>query len=73
MHEAFRQYVESMHPAFERLTAMAPVTIKDAPLQCIYLFSEISASVCGNTPFRFSTQSSRVRGSGLHARLPADW
>jgi predicted GIY-YIG superfamily endonuclease len=44
MHEAFRQYAESMHPSFERLMAMVPVTIrtlpKGAPSQCIYLFSE---------------------------------
>ena len=44
MHEAFRQYVESMHASFQRLTRMEPVTIatvpKDAPSECIYLFSE---------------------------------
>jgi hypothetical protein len=44
MHEAFREYVEALHPSFERLTAMAPVTIKtlpkNAPSECIYLFSE---------------------------------
>jgi predicted GIY-YIG superfamily endonuclease len=44
MHEAFREYVEALHPSFERLQAMEPVKIpnlpKDAPLQCIYLFSE---------------------------------
>jgi len=44
MNEAFSQYVEALHPAFERLVAMRPVTIatlpKEAPLQCIYLFSE---------------------------------
>lgn len=44
MNEAFSQYIEALHPAFERLLAMRPVTIatlpKDAPLQCIYLFSE---------------------------------
>lgn len=44
MNEAFRQYVEALHPAFERLVAMRPVAIstlpRDAPLQCIYLFSE---------------------------------
>lgn len=44
MHEAFQQYAESMHPSFERLMAMEPVTIhtlpKGSPAQCIYLFSE---------------------------------
>ena len=44
MHDAFRQYVESMHGSFERLTPMEPATIatvpKDAPSECIYLFSE---------------------------------
>jgi predicted GIY-YIG superfamily endonuclease len=44
MHLAFKQYVEALHPSFERLTTMKAVTIstlpKDAPSQCIYLFSE---------------------------------
>jgi len=44
MHEAFRDYVEALHPSFRRLIEMPPVTIKalprSAPLQCIYLFSE---------------------------------
>jgi predicted GIY-YIG superfamily endonuclease len=44
MHDAFRAYVESLHPAFERLIAMRPLSIgtlpKDAPSCCIYLFSE---------------------------------
>lgn len=44
MHQAFRDYVEALHPSFQRLIEMAPVTIKtlpkDAPFQCIYLFSE---------------------------------
>jgi predicted GIY-YIG superfamily endonuclease len=44
VHEAFRQYVDSMHGSFERLTSMEPVTIatlpKNAPHECIYLFSE---------------------------------
>jgi predicted GIY-YIG superfamily endonuclease len=44
MHESFREYVEALHPSFERLTGMEPVKIKalpiDAPSQCIYLFSE---------------------------------
>jgi hypothetical protein len=43
VHEAFRQYVESMHGAFERLTKMEPLTIstvpRTAPSECIYLFS----------------------------------
>jgi hypothetical protein len=42
--EAFSHYVEALHPAFGRLIAMHPMTIatlpKDAPLQCIYPFSE---------------------------------
>ena len=44
MHDAFRQYAESMQPSFKRLTGMEPVTIvkvpKNAPSECIYLFSE---------------------------------
>lgn len=44
MHEAFRQYVEALHPSFERLLRAEPVKIRnlprDAPAQCIYLFSE---------------------------------
>lgn len=44
MHEAFREYVEALHPSFERLLQAKPVKIKDlpkdAPAQCIYLFSE---------------------------------
>ncbi len=44
LHETFKEYVESMHGSFERLTGMEPVTIatvpKDAPSECIYLFSE---------------------------------
>src|SRR2546426_6325041 len=44
MHESFLSYAESLHPSFERLIAMSPVTIttlpRNAPLQCIYLFSE---------------------------------
>ena len=44
MEPAFERYVESLHPAFERLVAMTPVTIatlpRDAPAACVYLFSE---------------------------------
>ena len=44
MHSTFSQYVESLHALFERLIEMSPVTIatlpKDAPSQCIYLFSD---------------------------------
>lgn len=44
MHPSFSEYVESLHPSFERLIKMPPVTIatlpRDAPSQCIYLFSE---------------------------------
>jgi predicted GIY-YIG superfamily endonuclease len=44
LHESFKQYVESMHGSFERLTTMQPVMIRtlprDAPSECIYLFSE---------------------------------
>lgn len=44
MHEAFRQYTETLHPAFEQLMRMNPVTIsrlpKKPPAKCIYLFSE---------------------------------
>lgn len=44
MHELFRLFADSLHPAFERLMAMDPVTVATipakAPKQCIYLFSE---------------------------------
>jgi GIY-YIG catalytic domain len=44
MDPAFVSYAEALHPSFERLLAMAPVTIatlpRDAPSECIYLFSE---------------------------------
>jgi len=44
MHESFREYVETLHPSFERLLHAVPVKIKDllrdTPAQCIYLFSE---------------------------------
>jgi predicted GIY-YIG superfamily endonuclease len=44
MHESFREYVEALHPSFERLLQLKAVKIKDlprdAPAQCIYLFSE---------------------------------
>ena len=44
MHEAFREYVDTLHPSFERLLQVTPVKIKDlprnAPAKCIYLFSE---------------------------------
>lgn len=44
MHDAFRSYVESLHPSFERLMKMSPVRIgalpKKIPKKCIYLFSE---------------------------------
>lgn len=44
MDEAFKQYVESLHPAFEKLMAMSPVSVerlpRKVPTDCIYLFSE---------------------------------
>lgn len=44
MEPAFVRYAESLHPSFERLQAMPPVTIdslpRDAPSAGIYLFSE---------------------------------
>jgi hypothetical protein len=44
MHDSFRQYVDSLHPLFERLLQMSPVTVAtmptDVPSQGIYLFSE---------------------------------
>jgi predicted GIY-YIG superfamily endonuclease len=44
MHESFLRYAEALHPSFEHLTSMQAVTIptlpKDAPSECIYLFSE---------------------------------
>ena len=44
MHEPFRPYVEYLHPAFEQLMAMNPVTIESLPRplpsDCVHLFSE---------------------------------
>jgi hypothetical protein len=44
MHQAFQQFVESLHPSLERLIAMEPVTAATLPSRppqaCIYLFSE---------------------------------
>jgi hypothetical protein len=44
MEPAFARYTESLHPSFERLVAMSPVTIAtlphDPPRECVYLFSE---------------------------------
>jgi predicted GIY-YIG superfamily endonuclease len=44
MHEAFKHYVDALHPAFERLTGMEPVKLtalpKKLPTRCVYLFSE---------------------------------
>jgi hypothetical protein len=44
MDPAFQQYIEGLHPSFERMVSMPPVSIsslpKTPPRQCIYLFSE---------------------------------
>jgi predicted GIY-YIG superfamily endonuclease len=44
MEAAFVKYAESLHPSFERLVRMLPVTIatlpREAPSACVYLFSE---------------------------------
>ena len=44
MDERFESYVKSLHPSFEQLLGMRPVTIetlpRDAPSACRYLFSE---------------------------------
>jgi len=46
MDNRFRTNVEALHPCFERLTAMAPVTVltlpprRGMPAQGVYLFSE---------------------------------
>ena len=44
MDAAFQEYIEKLHPSFERLVSMSPVTIRSLPRglprQCIYLFSE---------------------------------
>ena len=44
MEAEFARYAEALHPSFERLVAMPPVTIAtlphDAPKECVYLFSE---------------------------------
>lgn len=44
MHEHFRQYVESLHPSFERLMQMSPIKMsalpRNLPEKCVYLFSE---------------------------------
>src|ERR1700722_8941909 len=44
MHERFKDYVESLHPSYERLMQMSPVKLsalpKQLPEKCVYLFSE---------------------------------
>lgn len=44
MDVAFQQYMEELHPSFERLVSQTPVTIanlpRELPRQCVYLFSE---------------------------------
>ena len=47
MHADFQLYAEALHPSYERLVSMAPVTIEklprpisQLPSACIYLFSE---------------------------------
>lgn len=44
MDEGFRQYVETLDDAFQRLVAMEPLSVatlpRIVPLECIYLFSE---------------------------------
>jgi len=44
MHELFKNYVETLHPSFERLMSATPCKIatlpKQFPQECIYLFSE---------------------------------
>jgi predicted GIY-YIG superfamily endonuclease len=44
MDESFKALVESLHPAFQQLISMEPISIeklpKGLPSQCIYLFSE---------------------------------
>lgn len=44
MHETFRTHIESLHPSFERLIAMTPVTTATLPRMIpsrgVYLFSE---------------------------------
>ena len=49
MEEAFIRYAETLHPSFERLVAMQPVTIaalpRNAPSAAVYLFSENGRSL----------------------------
>jgi predicted GIY-YIG superfamily endonuclease len=44
MDDGFRQYLETLHAAFERLVAMEPHSVTTlprlVPLECVYLFSE---------------------------------
>jgi hypothetical protein len=44
MHETFRAHVEALHPSFERLIAMTPVTVASLPSvmpeRGVYVFSE---------------------------------
>src|SRR5271168_4342543 len=44
MNDAFKSYVEALHPKFERLIAMNPLKVatmpKGAPSKAIYLFTE---------------------------------
>ncbi len=44
MHASFNLYVETLHPSFERLMSMSPLSMaalpKRLPEKCVYLFSE---------------------------------
>jgi hypothetical protein len=62
MHDSFRQYVDTLHPLFERLLNMPPISVaampKDAPSHGIYLFSEAGRHLYVG---RTQRQSIRVR------------
>lgn len=49
MDQAFARYLEALHPSFERLIAMPPVSVanlpRKLPSKCVYLFSEQSRSM----------------------------
>jgi hypothetical protein len=75
VNETFRQHVESLHPSFERLMAMAALKVCDLPRSMpsrgIYLFSERDAHLYVGRSNRLRTRlSEHCRKSSTHNSAP---
>jgi hypothetical protein len=75
MNETFKAHVESLHPAFEKLIAMQPVSVcalpKDMPQRGIYLFSEGDCHMyVGRTDRMRSRLQEHCRRSSGHNTAP---